>query len=289
MIKKTEKNELAYVVKDVHENQMSAYPNLKRELRYFPAVLEGDGGLDPRERARFNMDGYLTGLKGLERGEVGRVRDQFEALLENEMEAGRGSYSMDGWQHKVGFIYDLVKTPAILDAVEALIGPNILCWGTHFFCKLPGDGKRVPWHQDASFWPLTPSKCVTAWLAIDDAMVENGCMRIVPRSHLHGQIAFRKSEEDGASVLNQTVDAVDMYGDEPVDIELEAGQFSLHSDLILHGSNPNLSGDKRRCGVTLRYIPTEVAAPSGWRQGESILCRGEDLSGTWNSAERPVG
>jgi ectoine hydroxylase-related dioxygenase (phytanoyl-CoA dioxygenase family) len=194
---------------------------------------------------------------------------------------------MDGWQHKVGFIYDLVKTPAILDAVEALIGPNIVCWGTHFFCKLPGDGKRVPWHQDASFWPLTPSRCVTAWLAVDDAMVENGCMRVVPGSHLHGQIAFRKSAEDGSNVLNQSVESVELYGDEPVDIELKAGQFSLHSDLILHGSNPNTSTDKRRCGVTLRYLPTEVAAPEGWRTGESILCRGEDLSGTWSCAERP--
>lgn len=281
-------DKLAYEVKGVHENQMTAYPNLVRELRYFPAALEGETALSVRDRGRFNMEGYLTGMEGLTEAEVGNVRGQFEALLESEMEAGRGSYSMDGWQHKVGFIYDLVKTPAILDAVEALIGPDFLCWGTHFFCKLPGDGKRVPWHQDASFWPLTPSRCVTAWLAIDDAMVENGCMRIVPRSHLHGQITFRKSEEDGASVLNQTVDEVDLYGDEPVDIELKAGQFSLHSDLILHGSNPNISTEKRRCGMTLRFIPTDVAAPEGWRQGESILCRGRDLSGTWHCAERPV-
>jgi len=283
----TSTSKLDYVVKDVHENQMSAYPNLERELRFFPTPLEGEAALRLEQRAVFNMEGYITGLTAMTTEEVSTVRTQFEALLAAEMEAGRGSYTIDGWQHKVGFIYDLVTHPAILDAVESLIGPNILCWGTHFFCKLPGDGKRVPWHQDSSFWPLTPSKCVTAWVAIDDAMVENGCMRIVPRSHLHGQIAFHKSEDDGANVLNQTVDSVDLYGDDPVDIELKAGQFSLHSDLLLHGSNPNTSADKRRCGVTLRYIPTDVAAPEGWRQGESILCRGEDLSGTWECAPRP--
>jgi len=284
-VSNSDKND--YVVKDVHVNQMSAYPNLVRELMYFPTALEGDSALSIKDRAKFNTQGYLTGLTALSDGAVAEVRTAFEALLQSELEAGRGSYSIDGWQHKIPFIYDLVLTPSILDAVEALIGPNFLCWGTHFFCKLPGDGKRVAWHQDASFWPLTPSKCVTAWLAIDDAEVENGCMRVVPRSHLHGQIAFRRSEDDGSAVLNQTVDGVDLYGDEPFDVELEAGQFSLHSDLILHGSNPNVSAEKRRCGVTLRFVPTDVAAPTGWRQGEAILCRGEDLSGTWEYAKRP--
>jgi chlorinating enzyme len=208
-------NSQEYVVKDVHENQMSAYPNLVRDLRYSPTSLDGDSALSVKDRAMFNRNGYITGLKGLEESEVKRVREKFESLLSVEMEAGRGSYTMDGWQHKVAFIHDLVCSPKILDAVEALIGPNILCWGTHFFCKLPGDGKRVPWHQDASFWPLTPSRCVTAWLAIDDAAVENGCMQVVPQSHLHGQIAFRKSEDDGAAVLNQTVDSVDLYGAPP--------------------------------------------------------------------------
>lgn len=285
---KTDNSALEYVVFDAHENQMTAYPNLKRELRFFPVENDSPKALSREQVDSFNRDGFLTGLTAYDTATADRHRAAFERLLEAEIAKGHGSYSMDGWQHKVAEIYDLVMTPAILDHIEDLLGPNILCWGTHYFCKLPGDGKLVSWHQDASFWPLTPSKCATVWLAIDDASVENGCMRVVPGSHLHGQIAFRKSKDTEGSVLNQTVDNISDYGRDPVDIELKAGQFSIHTDLLLHGSNPNTSKDRRRCGITLRFIPADVASPPDWRKGETLLCRGEDVSGTWTIASRPA-
>src|SRR5213078_3074180 len=72
-----------------------------------------------------------------------------------------------------------------------LLGENVIGWGSHFFCKMPGDGKSVSWHQDASYWPLTPSKAVTVWLAIDDADVGNACMRFIPGSHWFGHLTYR--------------------------------------------------------------------------------------------------
>ena len=105
--------------------------------------------------------------------------------------------------------------------------------------------------QDASYWPFSPSKTVTAWLAIDDADRENGCMQVIPTSHLHGQLSYRQSDDSEKNVLDQTVDRVEQYG-APVDIDLKAGQISLHSDLLLHSSEPNHSS-RRRCGLTLRY------------------------------------
>ena len=169
--------------------------------------------------------------------------------------------------------------------VGDLLGDDVIGWGGHFFCKMPGDGKRVSWHQDASYWPLTPSKTATMWLAIDDADPENANMRLIPGSHQKGHLTYRMSKEDEDNVLNQTVDDAETYGDAPVDITLKAGQASIHSDLLLHGSEANAS-ERRRCGLTLRYCAADVRAQMGW-QDKGIVVRGSDRSGHWTNQERP--
>jgi ectoine hydroxylase-related dioxygenase (phytanoyl-CoA dioxygenase family) len=168
--------------------------------------------------------------------------------------------------------------------VKDLLGENVIGWGSHFFCKMPGDGRRVAWHQDSSYWPLTPSKAVTAWLAIDDASVENACMRYIPASHRLGHLTYTLSENDEANVLNQTVADVEKLG-EPVDVELKAGEISIHSDLLLHGSEANQSS-RRRCGLTLRYCPADVRAGLGWN-AKGVIVSGEDQSGHWANPARP--
>ena len=95
--------------------------------------------------------------------------------------------------------------------IKDLIGENVVAWGSHFFCKMPGDGKRVSWHQDSSYWPLTPSMAVTAWLAIDDATIENACMRFIPGSHHLGHLTYTLSENDEGNVLNQTVPGAENF------------------------------------------------------------------------------
>ena len=111
--------------------------------------------------------------------------------------------------------------------VKDLLGEDVIGWGSHFFCKLPGDGKRVSWHQDASYWPLTPSKAVTVWLAIDDASVENACVRFIPRSHWLGHLTYTLTENDDSDVLNQTVGVEQLAA--PFDNQLRAGEISIHS------------------------------------------------------------
>jgi ectoine hydroxylase-related dioxygenase (phytanoyl-CoA dioxygenase family) len=151
---------------------------------------------------------------------------------------------------------------------------------------MPGDGKQVSWHQDASYWPLTPSKTVTVWLAIDDADAENGGMEVLPGSHLHGQIPFEHSAAAENNVLNQIVHDAESYGRAPVLFAMRAGQMSLHTDLLLHGSQPNHS-DRRRCGLTMRFVPPDVRAHKGWNGG--VICRGRDDSGHWQEVPRPEG
>src|SRR6185369_15209394 len=105
----------------------------------------------------------------------------FDRLLEGVLAKndGRDAYSINGYHRQCAGLWDIVMNPRILDYVEDLLGPNIVAWGTHYFCKMPHDPRPVPWHQDASYWPLTPSKTVTVWLAIDDSDVENSAMMVV--------------------------------------------------------------------------------------------------------------
>ena len=122
------------------------------------------------------------------------------------------------------------------------------------------DGKRVPWHQDCPYWPLTPTRTATVWLAIDDATPENANMRFIAGSHLNGVIDYEMSDSPDL-VLSREVKNESRFG-QPVDVALKAGQFSIHSDLLLHGSEANCSS-KRRSGLTMRYAAAEVKAYLG--------------------------
>jgi ectoine hydroxylase-related dioxygenase (phytanoyl-CoA dioxygenase family) len=200
--------------------------------------------------------------------------------------AGHDSYSINGWHRHCRGIYRLLQEPRILDYVEDLIGPHLISTMTHYFCKEPGDEKQVVWHQDASYWPLTPSKVVTVWLAIDDVEEENGPMQFIPGSHHHGQIPFEYSTAEEKNVLGQSVRSPEEFGDPPVSVCLQAGQISIHTDLLLHGSAPNRS-TRRRCGLTLRYMPPDVRAQTR-DHASAFICRGTDPEAYWQSWPIPV-
>lgn len=240
--------------------------------------------LSPDQIAAFNRDGYLKGIRIFANDEIDAIRAYFDRLLASTLAAGGDSYSISTAHLRFGRVYDLLTDPRIVALVKDLLGENVIAWGSHFFCKMPGDGKRVSWHQDSSYWPLTPSKAVTVWLAIDDASVENACMRYIPGSHRFGHLTYTLSEDDDSNVLNQTVVGVESLA-EPVDVELLAGEISMHSDLLLHGSEANQS-DRRRCGLTLRYCPADVRAGLGWN-AKGVIVSGTDESGHWGNAPRP--
>jgi non-heme Fe2+,alpha-ketoglutarate-dependent halogenase len=257
---------------------------LTRELKFFPIVTPNPKRLTNEQISFFNTKGYLSPFTIFEGAAVEKNRRDFDAILQKFLDAGKDSYAIDRYHDRIQAIYDLAKTPAILDIVEDLLGPNFVCWATHYFCKLPGDDKGVSWHQDCTYWPLTPTKTITVWLAIDDADKENGCMEVVPGSHLQGGITHKESNMSEKNVLTQTVADMSKYS-QPVALELKAGQISIHSDLTIHGSLPNRS-NRRRCGLTLRYCPTDVRAFWDWNNF-SIMCRGSDPTRHWASLPRP--
>ena len=264
-----------------HDERLS---QLKRDLRFFPVINKNPKKLTNEQIQFYNESGYLKGFHVFDEQQVTKNRKNFDRILQAFLQAGKDSYAIDRYQDRFSAIWDIATTPAILDYVEDIVGSNVVCWATHYFCKLPGDDKGVSWHQDCSYWPLTPSKTVTVWLAIDDAVRKNGCMQFIPGSHVHGHLAWKESDVVERNVLSQTIPGADQYG-EPVDIELRAGEISMHSDLLIHGSLPNRS-NMRRCGLTLRYCPPDVRAYWDWSK-QSITCRGKDMDGHWANVPRP--
>ena len=262
-----------------------ALPDMKRELRFFPAENEHPKTLTATQIDYFNAKGFLSPLDVFSPEEAVANRVYFDDIMTRAETKGYNSYAINGWHHYCRGIYDLAMEPRILDYAQDLVGENLVCEMTHYFSKLPGDSLKVSWHQDASYWPLTPSKVVTVWLAIDDVDQDNGPMTVIPGSHIHGQIPFEHSAKEDKNVLAQTVKDPYSWGDPPVPFTMKAGQISMHTDLLLHGSELNTS-DRRRCGLTIRYMPPDVRGrhPS---HDTAIICQGADPSNYWQHIPRP--
>lgn len=263
-----------------------AVSELQRDLRFYPLGGGELRTLVPDQVEQFNRLGFLKGLRVFDAQEIADIRGYFDQLLDRVLQAGGDSYSISTAHLKYGRVYDILTHERLVAVASDLLGPNVVAWGSHFFCKMPRDGKRVAWHQDASYWPLSPSRTVTVWLAIDDADRGNGCMRFLGGSHHFGHLTYRRSDPAEHNVLDQTVEDAEQYG-APVDVELAAGEVSIHSDLLLHGSEANVS-DRRRCGLTLRYCAADVRAEMDWNL-KGVVVRGSDPSGHWANPPRPNG
>lgn len=253
------------------------------DLNFRPTEPGHLNRLTPGEVEHYNREGFVQPFRVFEGDEVARVRAYIDRLMKD---LGEGSaYGINCYQARLAGLRDIATEPRILDLVEDIVGRNVLCWASAVLSKEPRDPKRVPWHQDASFWALSPARTVTVWLAIDDADAENSAMRFIPRSHDKGALETYKSE--GESVFHKETSEAEALG-RPFVNTLRAGECSLHADMLVHGSLPNAS-DRRRCGLTLRYCPPEVAITDAmWARGvEAIICRGSDPTGTWQHHPRP--
>lgn len=179
----------------------------------------------------------------------------------------------------------LISDERLLDIAEQYIGPNIALFASHYISKPPGDGQPVLWHQDGSYWPLEPMEVVTLWLAVDDSLPENGCMRVVPGTQ-HMQLHEMKRHTDEANVLSSRMDPELVDDSKAVDIVIKAGGVSVHHPNIVHGSNANVS-DVRRCGLTIRYIPTTTRIVSDKSWPSAFLLRGETVEGVNEYLPKP--
>ena len=209
-----------------------------------------------------------------------------EKLVSAHVEGDNGE-GVRGVRH----FLDLARHPDLVALVSGVIGEDVILWGCHVFCKPAGQGYETPWHQDGHYWPIRPLATCTVWVALEPSTRENGCLRVIPRSHQGQRLHPHLHEDRSDLTLNQRM--ADGTFDEAaaVDLELEPGQMSLHDVYMIHGAAANTSG-QRRTGVALRYMPAtsvferdlrpvdgQSGVPVNFAQRPIWLLRGVDRSG----------
>jgi hypothetical protein len=213
------------------------------------------------EVASYRRDGQVTPRWRLSEDLLAAMRGSLDRLLAARPEIRPDFIALPHvpWHGPGGVeiareFFDYAMRPELLDIVEQVIGPDIILWGTTVFCKEATRGLEVPWHQDGQYWPTRPRATVTVWIALDDATLENGCMRIIPGSHSMGDFEHEVSDREDL-VLNNVLNDPRIDLATARDVVLEAGQISLHDVGLVHGSQPNRSA-RRRAGFAIRYMPS---------------------------------
>ena len=241
-----------------------------------------DARLSRPDIDRYWRDGFLGPVDVMTPAEAGALRADLEAI-----ERDRGPIHYMVKPHLVMTAADrIVRNPNVLDAVEAILGPDILLWDSGFVIKEPHTEAFVSWHQDQTYWGLdSEDGVVSAWVALSPASELSGCMRMIPGSHKGGKRAHAETyEADNVLSRGQTV----MVGaDEPVQpCPLGPGQMSLHHGWVLHASQPNRSDD-RRIGLAINYIRADVRQ-SVLEHDTAMLVRGQDRWGLYEAETPPV-
>lgn len=202
----------------------------------------------------YETDGYVIFRGVIDAGLIAEASDHVAWLQRRHPEL-RGEQLDTHLVTGDPFWVRLVGDDRLLDIAEIFVGPDIALFASHYISKPPFSGQPVLWHQDGAYWPLEPMDVVTVWLAVDPSLPENGCMRVIPGSH-RGDLHAVRQRDDTENVL-RSESAVDVDESRAVDVILEPGDVEVHHPAIMHGSNPNTS-PRRRCGLTIRYIPTST-------------------------------
>jgi ectoine hydroxylase-related dioxygenase (phytanoyl-CoA dioxygenase family) len=181
---------------------------------------------------------------------------QLRALVEGALEshADKRNYLPDLQRYAPG-ILSFASAADVLDMVEVFTGPDVAVWGTGVFGKPAHDGIATPWHQDGQYWPMRPLATTSAWLALDDATEDNGCMRVISGSHRPRKLYDHRTVDASKLTLNQELDWRALGFEHEQAIEIEAGQMILFDLYLVHGSHSNDTPRQRRA-ITIRYMPT---------------------------------
>ena len=251
--------------------------------------------LSKQDIANYHANGYVIPQYRLEPEFVKELQDGLNALIANNPGVrpeklvsahieGRNDEGVTGSQK----FLQLAMHPPIIDLVEQLIGPDIILWGCHVFCKPASEGYETPWHQDGHYWPIRPLANCTVWVALEPSTQENGCLRVIPGSHNAKQLYEHLHEDRNDLTLNQRMAEGTFDESQAADLELQPGEMSMHDIYMIHGAKANTS-QQRRTGVALRFMPgtslfDRNLRPSAGKTGVNVsfatrplwLLRGED-------------
>ncbi len=247
--------------------------------------------LDAAAIARYRETGFATPMRAVDAAQAETWRaDLVRCCGQAERPVSAAGIRQPSNRIKPYLLFpwaaELVRNPAILDAVEAVIGPDILIFHTTIWWKAAQSEGFVPWHQDGTYFGLAPFEHVTAWLALTPSTAESGCVRVLPGSQKLGQLPHA-DQKDPANMLSrgQTVQAA-VDATAAVNLELQPGEFSLHHTLALHSSAPNLAAHDR-IGLGISYIPASVRHVGPTRLSATLV-RGVDRFGHFDLEPRPA-
>ena len=254
--------------------------------------------LSEEERLQFRELGYVVPQWRLPSPWVGRFQQALDRLIHDNPGVrpeklvsahieGRNDEGVTGSE----VFLELAQHPDIVDLAAAVIGPDVILWGCHVFCKPPVEGFETPWHQDGHYWPIRPLATCTIWVAIEPSDTGNGCLRVIPGSHANQVLHPHLHEDRDDLTLNQRMADGSFEESQAVDLVLEPGQMSMHDVYMIHGAKANVS-PRRRTGVALRYMPGtslfdrdlrpvhgQSGVPVSFATRPLWLLRGEDRTG----------
>lgn len=232
---------------------------------------------------QYHQDGYLLfGQPVFAPEKFERLVSIFEELAEQRTEGSRTD-ELDKPHFHDPRLFEFLICDEVLDLVEPLIGPNIGLWSSHFIAKEPYLGRATPWHEDSAYWEGrldSMDKIVTVWLAIDRTDRENGCMRVIPGTHLNGGFSDYASVDKNSNTFDTEIRPELIDESQAVYFELQPGFCSLHDGRIIHGAEANTS-PRRRAGYTMRYFSMDMKFNPEAKGNESHklwLCRGENVA-----------
>jgi hypothetical protein len=228
------------------------------------------------DRERFRRDGFIAPRPLVDADEAAALALRAYAALGVDPAApGPSTANALAWHHRHRWAYDLATHPRLLDLVEGVLGPDLVLWAMACWYKEPRTGRRVPWHQDAHYWPMSPTTTVSVWLALTPATPANGCLRLIPGSH--GARIEHRQLDDSTSFFPVGADGIDDSG--ALDLAMRPGEVALFDEGTLHGSGPNRSACPR-LGLSFRFSPPAVRFHiEDWSDAGRIrtfLVRGED-------------
>ena len=245
-------------------------------------IAEANFSLSEAEMDAFRKDGYLGPFDLCSEAEMADLRPGLEQVLERD--APDHGTRVHNRHFDSPWVDELSTRRPIVERMQSLYGPDLLLWRTNFFVKEPG-AKEIPWHQDHNYWPLEPPIISSAWIAIDEATVENSCVQIIPGSH-RKTLPHIKATDDMVFAEMGDPDYIDTS--QLVNLEMKAGQFVLFNERTVHHSEPNRS-QKRRIGLAVRVIMPIVKVLQ-WDAPEHALVQiaGEDCLQFNRTTQPPV-
>lgn len=236
---------------------------------------------------RFNRDGFCFPLTVMSAKEALACRAELERLERCTGEETLGLKGQLNYGHVVFRFADaLIRNAPILDAVEQILGPDILCWSSTVITKEPHSASHVTWHQDLRYCGLSSDEEVGVWIALSPVTEAHGCMRFAPASHKLGMLEHRDTFDEQNFLTRGQVAAFDVDETRTVKVELEPGQASLHHGKTLHASGPNRC-DERRIGFVINYIAPSMRQLVA-EHDYAALVRGEDRYGHFELVPAPT-